>query len=156
MKAPPKPLDIPEVALKGMLLPVHKAQITKHLQYGADGLREAKKQKEIDKWRTGLIKIFNYSEHTSYQYTVAQLAVKIVYPLLELQDARKQINVALVLSAMGQVTIQPALEGMIVHPNVAVRYLGWKGYQAAWIPIVRQGIGPAKKPSQIWPLFSTC
>lgn len=142
--AVPQPLDIPEVAQKGLLLPIHVARITEHLRFYANLIRDAKDQAGIDRGRIGLIRTFTYSPYASFRYTVAQLAVKTVAPLLDLPDPIRQVNIAIALSQMPQVTIQPALEKMIVHHNPAVRLLGWQGYRAAWMPIVRQGLTPAK------------
>lgn len=140
-------LNIPEVALQGTLLPVHVKQIESRLKYftavllrAGDGDNAA-----ISKARDELVQTFNYSTSVSYHYTVAQLAAKIVTPVLDSPSRIKQINAALALSKMPQVTIQPALEKMVRHSNSAVRYIGWDGYNSAWRMILAQGSVPAKR-----------
>ena len=138
-------LDIPPVALKGPLLPMHEEKIAASLTYYTQVIQKAKDddQPTIDSGRAGLIQTFRYSESMTYRYAAAKFAAEIVTPLLEDDSRIKQINAALVLSTMPQVTIQPALEKMIVHGNPAVRYYGWRGYRNAWTYIVSQGAKPA-------------
>jgi hypothetical protein len=57
----------------------------------------------------------------------------------------KEINLAMAVSQMPQVSIQPALEALVVSKNAAVRYFGWKGYRDAREVVMGQGQSFAQK-----------
>ena len=86
-----------------------------------------------------MLDLYRRFEGTAHQYAVANMAAEILTPLLKLSGPIKQINVALVLSQMPQASVQPALEQMVFHANVAVRYWGWRGYQSIWRAALAQG-----------------
>jgi hypothetical protein len=139
-------LDIPDVALRGNLLPDHKQQILARLTYFAEKIRtcDEKDASTLAAARNGLLGTFRHSDSTTFQYTVAEIASGLLTPLLDDPSSVKQLTVALAISQMPQVTIQSALEKMVTHPNPGVRYLGWKGYRAAAPRVLVQGAEQGK------------
>ncbi len=133
----PAPLNIPESERRSGLSNASIKQIEDWLTYYADVIRDAKsdpsdpaaKSAQILRGRDGLVEIYETFDEAVYRREVARRVVKIVSPLLALRDPQKQINAAMAMSKIARATIQPGLERMIVNPNAAVRYLGWKGYR---------------------------
>ena len=135
-------LEISPEAMKAKTLsPQDRQKIRQVLEFYANLLRRAKNADaaDVDKARTGILAVYRYFKGTAHQYAAAELAAKVLTPLLKLPSLIKQINVALVLSKMPQASVQPALEQMVVHANEAVRYLGWTGYQSIWQAVLAQG-----------------
>jgi len=135
-------LEISAEAMKAKTLsPQDRQKIRQALEFHANLLRRAKvaDATDIDSARKGMLDLYRRFKGTTHQYAVAELAAEILTPLLKLPNRLKQINVALVLSQMPQASVQPALEQMVVHPNEAVRYLGWTGYQSIWRAAVAEG-----------------
>lgn len=127
----PPPVDVPK-ARRGNLLPQDVAQIKARLVYVVKvvGKAEPGNADTIIAARKALTATFEkYGDHI-YRYEVARQAAEVVAPTLALPGLLKQINMAMALSQMPYGTIQPALAKMVVHPNAAVRFLGWKGYRA--------------------------
>ena len=147
--AEPPRLQISKEALGGMLGSDEVGQIRERLEYFAKIMRNADDGKaeeisEIYEARKGISDTYTTYDSTSFRYTTASLAAEILTPFLDADSELKRVNAALALSAMPQVTIQPALEKMIVHPSPSVRYLGWEGYRSAWVRVVGQGPLPTK------------
>lgn len=110
-------------------------------------MKAAKDEQEILQVRNDLI---GYYDANLGGYNYVQQAAAQVAPLLQKDlgadplRTLKEVNIALALSKLTQVTIQPALEVMVAHPNPAVKYYGWSGYAAERTPIAAMGPGPCK------------
>ncbi|MHC4294135.1 MAG: hypothetical protein ACYSTL_00955 [Planctomycetota bacterium] len=142
--AEPPPLDISSEALRALGTEEIK-QIDEHIEYWKDLIVEAAKGDDVIADCKGILSAYQRYTSTGYQYTFARRAVEILTPLLVdglKEDDKllllKEVNVALCLSKMSQVTIQPALNVMVAHRNPGVRYLGYDGYRAARAQILGQ------------------
>ncbi|HUT60077.1 MAG TPA: hypothetical protein VNA25_19700 [Phycisphaerae bacterium] len=147
-QGPPK---IDEFAAGGML-PRHVEQMKASVGYWVKSIQDANEDITVIKARTGLLA--EYANMTARQagYTYAQQVSAIARPMLvkglEKDPLRqvKEVNLAIAMAGMPQVTIQPALDAMVSHPtNAAVRYFGWKGYHAARTRLLAQGLPSAQK-----------
>ena len=136
----PPPIDIPEPRRKS-LLPQDVKQIQNRLTYIVQALRNAKPTdgEMAVVARAAITGTFKKYPENMYRYEVARHSAVILTPTLALDGAVRQVNVAMALAEMSYGTIQPALETMVAHPNAAVRYLGWQGYEAARPMIQLQG-----------------
>ena len=144
--AQPPGLDIPDSAVARGLGPAQIAQIDKQLGYWRNRIIKATDVDQVTKARSGIKKDYRLHMNTAYQYPFAGRAAEILTPLLKdtlRPDDKlmrlKEVNVAVALSEMPQVTIQPALETMVRHKNPAVRYRGWIGYVDTRKLILAQG-----------------
>ena len=74
-----------------------------------------------------------YVRHASpnYGHAYARSAARGVITVLSIDDPIKQIQSSMAVSAMPQITIEPALEKMARHANPAVRYWSVRGYGRA-------------------------
>jgi len=144
----PPPLDIPTSALTGALGQQYVSMVRARLEYWRDQIASATAPAAIIGAREGILR--DYARYDAveyqYQYPFARYATEILTPALQQpagEDdklaALRQVNLALALSKMSQVTIQPSLEMMVVHSNDAVRYLGWEGYRSARTILLAQG-----------------
>lgn len=144
----PPLVDIPASALTGALAPQYVEMVRKRLEYRREQLAAAATPKAVIEAREGILAdyaLYDAAGH-QYQYAFAQHAREVLIPVLEQpmppEDklaALKQVNIAVALSRMPQVTIQPALDAMVKHPNGAVRFLGWEGYHSARTILFAQG-----------------
>ncbi len=139
----PGPIDIPRTERETGLSSSSIKQIDDWLKYYTGIIRTARDEKKeklvkaeekIVKARDGIIRdIYNWYDESLYKYEVARRAAVIVTPLLEGHNAGdslrhlRQVNAAMAVSRMAQVSIQPALEKMVTSKNAAVRRLGWVG-----------------------------
>lgn len=112
--------------------PPEDKKIDDFLKSVATAFVAAKDEKAVVKARKNAAIAYQGSKSA---YSYARMAAARLTPLLgKGLDATdplrvlKIVNVAMALSQMPQVTIQPALETMVGHPNPAVRLLGWTAY----------------------------
>jgi hypothetical protein len=137
--AEPVQIDIPESALKSGLLTSHLEQVSRAVEYWLNRMRDAGDDQEILAARKGLIADYNRYYSIKYQYVFAEQVARGIPELLKLEDPRKQINAGLAVSQMRQVTVQPALEVMLTHPDPAVRLYAWQGYRRIRLLVLAQG-----------------
>ena len=129
--------------------PAEDRKIDEILKSVATAIVVAKDEEAVVKARKRAIDEYRFSR-SAYSYT--RMAATRLTPLLgagiEATDPLrilKVVNVAMALSRMPQVTIQPALETMVVHANPAVRLLGWTAYFRTRNRLMSQGEAFAKK-----------
>lgn len=142
--APPPIEDFPA----GGMLPRHVEQMKACVSYWVKTIRDAKEDIAVVKARTGLQVEYKRMNAMQAGYTFVEHVSTYATPLLagglDANDPLRQvkeINLAIALAGMPQVTIQPALDAMVAHPtNAAVRYFGWKGYRAARTRLFAQGM----------------
>lgn len=153
--AQPPPLDIPQAALAGRLTQQYIDQIDLRCRYWRDMLANTTDIKDVTKASEGILNDYRRYDNIEYRYSFANRAAGILTlllggglkqddPLLQV----KEINVAMALSRMPQVTILPALEKMLTYSNPGVRYLAWQGYRGARALLLSQGAGVADKMFQ--------
>lgn len=141
--AAPPPLDIPA---SGVVGPAQMTQIDERLKYYGTQIASATKDKDILSARKGLRDDYLLTAAGDFQYTYARRAAAILTPMLEsgIKSADplktvKEVNLALALARMPQVTVQPAMETLVAHANPAVRYQGWEGYREIRMLVLAQG-----------------
>jgi hypothetical protein len=78
-------------------------------------------------------------DSAQYQFAYARALVEALQPLLGSGDRLRQVNAALAIAGTRHMRIRPALDEMVRHPNPAVRYLGWYGYQRIRTLVLAQG-----------------
>jgi hypothetical protein len=78
-------------------------------------------------------------DSAQYQFAYARTMVDAVQPLLGSEDRLRQVNAALAIARTRHMRVRPALDEMVRHPNPAVRYLGWYGYQRIRTLVLAQG-----------------
>lgn len=132
-------IQISDVALRAGLLSDDVQQIERYVRYWADKLVEANDAQDVLAARSRLMRGYGNYNNFQYQTVYAGQAATILVPLLKSADLLKQVNLGVVLSHMEQVTVQPALEVMIVSPNPALRLYGWHGYQRIETSVLAQG-----------------
>lgn len=146
-EAPPA-MDIPA---GGVLGPQHIKQITAWLNYWGQQIAEGDAATIV---ATAKETLRNYRSYTNsdYRYRFAEKASSILGPLLTgglKKDDKllrlREVNLAIILSRLPQVTITPALGSMVSHNNPGVRYLGWEGYRGARSRILAQSQEVATK-----------
>jgi hypothetical protein len=136
--AAPSGIQIPPAALNAPLAAEYRQMISQYLDTWAGQMRQADRAAVLE-LRNQLAARFGQYDSVNYRLPFAQLAAQKLVPLLDLKDALKQVNVAIALSQMDQVSIQPALGKMVAHPNAAVRFFGWQGYERIRMLVLAQG-----------------
>ena len=126
---------------RAALLPQDVQKIVAQLEYIAAFIRSdaSNDLAELDKACKTVVTTFKQYSEAAYRTEVARQAGKIIGPLLDLKDPIKKINVAMALSSIPSTMLQPVLDKMVVDPNVAVRYLGWQGYEGVLPSALAQG-----------------
>jgi hypothetical protein len=137
---PPPEIQIPESSLKSGLLDADLNLVDRYITYWVDKLSQADEEGAILDARTRLVRGYVKYDSWQYQNVYAGQVSKAIAPLLESRDYRKQINAALALTQMPQVTVQPALELLVVSPNPALRFYGWVGYRRIRMLVLAQGM----------------
>jgi len=107
--------------------------------YWLDQLDSAKTADEIMKARQGLVSGYERHSTAYYQLAYAEAVAKVASKALATKDRVKQIQAAMAMAVMSQVSIQPALEKMAGHSNAAVRYWAVIGYQRAARALMLRG-----------------
>lgn len=123
-------IAIPEESLKGKLEAAQVRQIDEYIQFHAKQLARASAEDGILAARDGLLKGYAQYDSPPYRSTFAQSGAKALLPLLDATGdlkALRRVNAGMVLARMPQPALRIPLEKMAVHPDPAVRYLGWSG-----------------------------
>lgn len=138
--------DLPgDAEVRGPLGPAAVGKIDKYIDYWVAKMQGAKVVKAMADARQGLLNGYNQHGGASYQYAYAGSAAARVVAILADTHRVKQIQAAMALSEMPQITIQPALEKMAEHKNAAVRYWAARGYRRAARLLMIQGGNYAKR-----------
>ncbi len=138
----PPELEIPESSLRSGLLEGDVAVVQQYVTYWVDKFTEAATEEAILDARVRLVRGYNRYENWQFQSVYAEQAVKVLAPLLESPDIRKQINAAMAVSQMREVAVQPLLESLVVSRNPALRLYGWTGYRRIRLLVLAQGKEP--------------
>jgi len=132
-------IQIPAMSLKSGLLEADLTVVDRYIAFWVGKLTNATDENTILEARKRLITGYRKYDSWQYQNVYAGRASKALLPLLEVQEVQKQINAALAISQMRQVTVQPALEVLVVNPNPALRLYGWAGYRGIRMLVLGQG-----------------
>lgn len=135
------PPELPPLPPGGDLNDQYVESIRQRIVYWAGEMDKAQDVGTLVTVRTRLENDYLLYEGRGYRYVFARESAGVFGDKLHAKGELGpfvQINAALALSSMPQASIQPALEKMVVHPNPAIRYLGWQGYAEARTPILAQ------------------
>ncbi len=116
-------------------------QIAKRIAYWLSMLRNTEDPSKVIEARSGLVKDYKAVEKFQYEYAdeAGKQGIAIFGELSGKLKSLKEVNLGLGLSQMSQVTIQTSLDKMVVHPNPAVRFHGWRGYRRIRAKLLAQG-----------------
>ena len=122
--------------------------IQQRITYWLDALAGAEDIRKITEARRRLISDYLHFDDPQFRYDYASLAATSVLKMFgQLNDGElrqvRELNAAMAVARMDQVSVQPALEQMIIHRNPAVRLWGWRGFAAIRQLSLAQGEGPA-------------
>ncbi|MDP6544771.1 MAG: hypothetical protein QGH60_12320 [Phycisphaerae bacterium] len=144
--AEPQPITIASANLRRGLVKGDIAQITVHVKYWVALLAGAKTEQIVYKAREGILADYNkYATSIRYQLEFARSTAAIVPPAmgkLQRNDrlvSLKEINFAIAVSQMTQLTSIPVLDALVRHENPGVRFLAWRGYREIRVPAIRKG-----------------
>ena len=132
-------IQIPAMSLKSGLLEADLTVVDSYIAFWVGKLSGATDENTILEARKRLITGYRKYDSWQYQNVYAGRASTALLPLLEAREIQKQINAALAISQMRQVTVQPALEVLVVNPNPALRLYGWAGYRGIRMLVLGQG-----------------
>jgi len=149
--AEPKPISIVSANLKRGLTKSDIAQIKLHVEYWVAELAGARTAQAAYKAREGFLADYNkYATSIRYQVQFARSTAATVPPAVgklnknDLLISLKEINFAIVVSEMAQLTSIPALDALVRHENPGVRFLAWRGYRGVRDQAIHIGKGDAR------------
>lgn len=126
----------------------NEQQMQAYVSYWVGALRDAKADANVLTARVMLVEGYKKMEANDKGYSYADKAGSAGSDALSKgfgADALakvKEINLAMALSQMPKVSIQPALEILVASKDPAVRLFGWRGYRAAREKLLLQGPQP--------------
>ena len=111
------------------------AQIDAWVKYWIDRIITADTDRQIIEARQSLVSGYDRFTDAGFRYTYAELAASRMTPMfnalsqIEEDELRavREINGAMAVAMMDQVSAQLTLQTMVSHPNAGVRYWGWRG-----------------------------
>jgi hypothetical protein len=148
----PDPISITPANLRVRLAPNDIKQIKAHVDYWVSELSTVQNSGDIYTARENLLADYNkYGKNIRYQLEFARLAAASVPPAMQKLPptdelkSMKEINYALVISGMTQLTTIDAIDLLVSHPNPGVRFLAWRSYREIRDDaIVAGGVNTAK------------
>jgi len=124
----------------GPLAPAAIDKIDSYVDWWVGRMKAAKTPDEIMKVSEALANGYVRHATPDYRHAYARSAGRGVRAVLAIDSPIKQIQASMALSAMPQITIEPALEEMSRHANPAARYWAVKGYgRAAKLLLIQDG-----------------
>ncbi len=127
------------------------ANMQERIDFWVNGIRDAKDDATLTKASKGLAADYAAFDQKEAGYVFAEKASAKLLALIGKMNKdpmirAKEVNIALVVSQMPQVTSQAALDALIVLPgNPGARYIAWKGYAEARTRIFAYGKNSADK-----------
>ncbi|MBC8373254.1 MAG: hypothetical protein H8E53_06650 [Planctomycetes bacterium] len=144
--AEPEPIQISSANLKGGLVKKDIAQIQLHTKYWVAELAAAKTAGGVYRAREGILADYGkYATSLRYQVEFARSAAAVITRAMGKLTANdplvpvKEINCAIVISKMPQLTAVTAIDAMVGSTNPGVRFLAWKGYEGIRKQVIRKG-----------------
>ena len=126
------------------------ANMQDRIEFWCNAIRDARDDASLVKARQGLVADYVAFDAKEAGYLFAEKAsARLLAVLAKLdKDAMakaKEINIAMAVAMMPQVTSQAALDTLSTYPNPGVRYYAWKGYADARTRILAHGKASAEK-----------
>ena len=120
------------------LIGAHVKQITEYVGYWLGRLSSTSKSKQMVTATSRLVAGYRFRASPDYRYSYAQkmaaLSIRSLAALGKSEDpltSAREIQLAIALTQMPKVTIQPAVTVLVTHSNPGVRYIGWNAYRNA-------------------------
>jgi hypothetical protein len=134
--ATPKPPQVYED--QEQLLTSQRREVDKLIGWWKNRLLRASSAEDVVTVRKGLLGHYNFYDNQPWKTYYADQATKqlkdvLTGKALKSGDTRgelKQINAAMAVADMKHQAVQPALELLVASENQALRYFGWRGYEA--------------------------
>lgn len=143
---PAQPPPAVQIEAGGRLLPQQVRQMRQRISYWLDQLSAAQTEAEIRAAGRAIVSDYRASENVDYRYNYGEiLSEEMPDTLKEIRGPVREINLALAVRGINQVTIQPALERLLASENPAVRYLAWGGYRDVRMLLLAQGESYARR-----------
>jgi hypothetical protein len=128
--------DIPAGAAESGLTDTHRTDIDKYVKHYVDSLVAAKTDGYNGFGTKGVMGQDAYAASMATHVGKALGGgIAADAPLARL----KEVNLAIPVGRMGQLSIHPLVEAMISHKNPAVRYFGWRAYAELREPLLAAG-----------------
>jgi len=144
--AEPDPIRIASTNLKRGLVKDDIKQINAHTRYWVSELAAAKTAADIYAAREGILADYNkYATSIRYQVQFARSVAGIVPAAVKKLGTNdrlislKEVNFAIAVSKMTQLTSIPALDALVGNKNPGVRFLAWRGYREVRDQAIRKG-----------------
>ena len=132
----PKPINIVSANLKRGLTPSDIQQVKAHAEYWVDSIGNGETAGAVYSARESILADYDkYGKSIRYQVEFARsTAAKLPAAMKRLSIADrlkslKEINYAIVISEMAQLTAIDAIDSLVGHANPGVRFLAWRGYR---------------------------
>jgi len=142
----PSPISITASNLRNGLSPTDIKQVRAHVEYWISEIAGAERLAGIYSGRDGLLADYNkYGDSIRYKGQFARSTAALVPEAMgkltkaDRLKAQKEVNFALAISSMPELTSIAALDAMVKHDNPAVRFLGWKGFGKIRNNVIRAG-----------------
>jgi hypothetical protein len=142
----PKPISIASANLKAGLTQSDIKQVRTHAEYWVAELAAAERAEGVYNAREGILADYNkYGDSLRYKVEFARSTAAVVPTTLaalsqnDRLKAQKEINFAIVISKMPQLTAISAMDVLVKHANPGVRFLGWQGYKGVRDDAIRGG-----------------
>jgi hypothetical protein len=127
--APPTDEDLSKLPADRPLSAAAIKTLNDYLDNLAEQMKSAKGFEAADKVRQGILRGYQIQSTQFYQREYARIASERMLAVLSGADPVKQIQAAMTVEGMRQVTIQPALEAMVRHSNPGVRHWAVQAYR---------------------------
>jgi hypothetical protein len=142
----PDPISITNSNLRNGLSPADIKQVQAHVQYWISEVASAERSAGIYSARDGLLADYNkYGDSIRFKGLFARSTAALLPAAMDKLaktdrlKAQKEVNYALAISNMPELTSIGALDAMVKHTNPAVRFLAWKGFGKVRNSVIRTG-----------------
>ena len=140
-------VDIPRAAAESGLSAEQRDQVDQYVGELIKALAAAENAKRVVEIRTLLIRGYNvHGTAAAFQEAYADSMAVHGQALLSGQlgpddalTSLKEINLAISVGRMAQLSLRPLVRAMVVHKNPAVRYFGWNVYALLRAPVLAEG-----------------
>jgi hypothetical protein len=144
-------INLPDSAVQGDTFPAASLpQLTDRIKFCLDAVSNAKDINDVKRY-SGLLIEGGYNRYDSNGYHAAFAAelARMSAPVLAKLDEAYAVPLAMSLSMVPELSMQPCLEAMVVSPSSAVRYFGWKGFLSVRAKVIAAGKGPTNKMTDL-------
>jgi hypothetical protein len=140
-------INLPESALQGDTLPPDNVrQLTDRIKFCLNAVSNAKDATEAKRFAASLIEGgYNRYDSNGFHLAYAAELAKLSPPVLAKLEGTQAVLLAVELSMVPELPMQPCFDAMAVHSSAAVRYFGWKGHLSIRAKVIAAGKGPTDK-----------